>query len=58
MLGAGGAGRAIAFALTEAGAELTISNRTASKAEKLISEIEEKTAPSKANPPEEKRSSR
>lgn len=43
LLGAGGAGRAIAFTLAETGADLTISNRTASKAKKLVSEIEEKT---------------
>lgn len=40
LLGAGGAGRAIAFTLAQAGSDLTISNRTASKAEELASEIE------------------
>lgn len=43
LLGAGGAARAIAFTLAETGVNLTISNRTVSKAEKLSSEIEEKT---------------
>jgi shikimate dehydrogenase len=40
MVGAGGAGRAIAFALAEAGAKsLTIANRTAEKAETLAREV-------------------
>lgn len=40
MLGAGGAGRAIAFALAAAGvARLTIANRTAAKAEALAAEL-------------------
>lgn len=40
MLGAGGAGRAIAFALAEAGvSRLTIANRTAAKAEALAAEV-------------------
>lgn len=43
LLGAGGAARAIAFTLVEAGAKLTISNRTLAKGEKLAKEIEEKT---------------
>lgn len=43
LLGAGGAARAIAFTLVEAGGELTISNRTESKAKALAEEIEEKT---------------
>ncbi len=43
LLGAGGAARAISFALAEAGANLKISNRTTSKAEKLIEEIGDKT---------------
>ncbi len=43
LLGAGGAARAIGFTLAEAGVNLTISNRTGSKAKKLASEIEKKT---------------
>lgn len=43
LLGAGGAARAIAFTLAEIVNDLTISNRTASKAKKLASEIKEKT---------------
>ncbi|KXA97763.1 shikimate dehydrogenase [candidate division MSBL1 archaeon SCGC-AAA259I09] len=43
LLGAGGAARAIAFTLVEAGAKLTISNRTLAKGEKLAEEIKEKT---------------
>lgn len=40
LVGAGGAGRAIAFALADAGvARLTIANRTSSKAEKLAAEV-------------------
>ena len=40
LIGAGGAGRAIAFALAEAGAErLTIANRTAEKADTLAREV-------------------
>jgi shikimate dehydrogenase len=40
MLGAGGAGRAIAFALADAGvSRLTIANRTAAKAEALAAEV-------------------
>ena len=39
MIGAGGAGRAIAFGLVDRGAELTIVNRTQSKAEALASEL-------------------
>jgi shikimate dehydrogenase len=39
LLGAGGAGRAIAFSLAEKGAELTIANRTASKARELATAI-------------------
>jgi shikimate dehydrogenase len=40
MLGAGGAGRAIAFALADAGvSRLTIANRTADKAEALAAEV-------------------
>lgn len=39
MIGAGGAGRAIAFGLKDRGAEVTIVNRTASKAEQLASEL-------------------
>jgi shikimate dehydrogenase len=42
MLGAGGAGRAIAFALADAGvSRLTIANRTAAKAEALAAEVAE-----------------
>lgn len=43
LLGAGGAARAIAFTLTDLGSEITISNRTVSKAEKLVAEIKKKT---------------
>lgn len=40
LLGAGGAGRGIAYALAKAGAELVwVSNRTASKADELVSYI-------------------
>ncbi|AKT42333.1 shikimate dehydrogenase [Chondromyces crocatus] len=39
LLGAGGAARAIAFGLCERGAELTIANRDASKAEQLAAEF-------------------
>ncbi len=39
LIGAGGAGRAIAFGLVDRGAELTIVNRTASKAEALAGEL-------------------
>lgn len=42
LLGAGGAARAIAFSLVKAGAELTIANRTVSRAEELASLIEQK----------------
>ena len=42
LLGAGGAGRAIAFSLVKADAELTVANRTASKAEELASSIKQK----------------
>lgn len=39
LLGAGGAARAIAFSLAEKGAELTIANRTASRARELATAI-------------------
>ena len=39
MIGAGGAGRAIAFGLKDRGAQLTIVNRTASKAELLAADV-------------------
>jgi len=39
LLGAGGAARAIAFSLAEKGAELTIANRTASRARELAMSI-------------------
>jgi len=39
MIGAGGAGRAIAFGLVDRGVKLTIVNRTASKAEALAAEL-------------------
>jgi len=39
LLGAGGAARAIAFSLAEEGAELTIANRTASRARELAAAI-------------------
>jgi shikimate dehydrogenase len=42
LLGAGGAARAIVFALAEAGAEVTIANRTLRKGESLASRIHEK----------------
>ncbi len=42
LLGAGGAARAIAFSLAETGVELTLANRTASKARKLAASIERK----------------
>ncbi|KXA92976.1 shikimate dehydrogenase [candidate division MSBL1 archaeon SCGC-AAA259E17] len=42
ILGAGGAARAISFTLAEKGANLTISNRTTSKAEELVREIKKK----------------
>jgi len=42
LLGAGGAGRAIAFSLVKAGAELTVANRTTSKAEELARSIRRK----------------
>ncbi|MBS3815055.1 MAG: shikimate dehydrogenase [Hadesarchaea archaeon] len=43
LLGAGGAARAIGFSIVEAGASLTISNRTASKAKKLAETISGQT---------------
>jgi shikimate dehydrogenase len=42
LLGAGGAARAIAFSLVQAGARLTIANRTASKAKRLAAVIDRK----------------
>jgi shikimate dehydrogenase len=39
LLGAGGAARAIAFSLVKAGAELTVANRTASRAKELAAAI-------------------
>ena len=42
LLGAGGAARAIAFSLVDAGAELTLANRTASRAKELAASIERK----------------
>lgn len=42
VLGAGGAARAIAFSLAKAGCEVTIANRTVSKAEALAGIIERK----------------
>ncbi|MGQ9788362.1 MAG: shikimate dehydrogenase [Candidatus Hadarchaeaceae archaeon] len=42
LLGAGGAARAIAFSLVKAGVELTIANRTISRAGELASLIEQK----------------
>jgi shikimate dehydrogenase len=48
ILGAGGAGRAVAFAMAREGAgEIAIHNRTASRAEKLVADI--KAAVPKAN---------
>ncbi len=43
LVGAGGAGRAVAFALSEAGAEVRIHNRTKAKAESLADEIDHAT---------------
>ncbi len=40
LLGAGGAARAIAFSLVQAGARLTIANRTASRAKRLAAAID------------------
>lgn len=42
LLGAGGAARAIAFSLVKKGAELTIANRTASRAQGLVASIKRK----------------
>jgi shikimate dehydrogenase len=42
LLGAGGAARAIAFSLAQAGAKLTVANRTASKAKGLVAAIDKK----------------
>lgn len=42
LLGAGGAARAIAFSLAKAGAEVSIANRTVSRARTLSKEIEKK----------------
>lgn len=42
LLGAGGAGRAIAFSLAKAGAKLTVANRTVSRAEELARSIKRK----------------
>lgn len=53
LLGAGGAARAVAFTLAEAGANLTISNRTNSKAKKLVGDIEEKIGRSLNQIPQE-----
>jgi shikimate dehydrogenase len=39
LVGAGGAGRAIAYALVDAGADVTIVNRTVETAEKLADEV-------------------
>ncbi|MFG0260090.1 MAG: type I 3-dehydroquinate dehydratase [Phycisphaerales bacterium JB041] len=39
LLGAGGVARAIAFALAGAGAEVAVANRTASRAERLVADI-------------------
>jgi shikimate dehydrogenase len=44
LLGAGGAARSIAYGITERGAELTIYNRTAAKAEELAEEFGAKSA--------------
>lgn len=44
IIGAGGAARAVAFALADAGAEFHIVNRTESKAESLAAELEGATA--------------
>lgn len=55
LLGAGGAARAIAFTLAEAGADMFISNRTASKAENLSSDVKEKTGVDLRTIPQERR---
>lgn len=47
LLGAGGAARAIAFSLIKNGCELTILNRTLSKAKKLVKELKKKFKSSK-----------
>ncbi len=39
LVGAGGAARAVAFALVKAGASVTITNRTAERGEKLVSDL-------------------
>jgi len=39
QIGAGGAGRAVAFALADAGADVRIANRTASKADDLAADV-------------------
>lgn len=54
LLGAGGAGRAIAFTLVEKNANLTISNRHLSKAKNLITEIKEKTGEKAEQIPQKK----
>lgn len=45
LLGAGGAARAAAFGLRDAGCEVTITNRTADKADKLAEETGAKSVP-------------
>ncbi|MFB6211406.1 MAG: shikimate dehydrogenase [Halobacteriales archaeon] len=44
VVGAGGAGRAVAFALADAGVSVTIANRTVERAEALAETIEDATA--------------
>jgi shikimate dehydrogenase len=45
LVGAGGAARAIAFGLTERGAQTTIANRDAARGEKLAAEVGSRAAP-------------
>lgn len=49
IVGAGGAGRAVAYALVEAGASVAIANRTTAKAETLAAELDAPTAHSLAS---------
>ncbi len=55
LLGAGGAARAIGFTLADEGANLTISNRTDKKSEKLASEIRKKTSSEIKHIPQKKK---
>jgi shikimate dehydrogenase len=44
VVGAGGAGRAVAFALSDAGADVHVANRTVERAESLAAELPDATA--------------